>query len=1140
MMEFITELMGTFHKRLIPAPVIEGNEDKTRAARTINGILWVFTLSMSASVFTIPFSAPEHRMGAVITIFSLLSMGILGLFMLRLGYVTGVARFFTFALWASSSLIVIFMGGIQSPETGAFILCIMFAGLFLGFPWIYIYTVLSVSSILGIYFLEVNDLLPSADLPLNPLSGMIINSFNVILAALFVIIVFHYLQEALSGLRAKQEELAGRNQDLNKLMLTASENSRLARAQADEAQSILQAQLDESQTIARISEALRGEQDLVTLSKTVLRELCTSLDVFMGAIFVREGNYLHMTGSYAYTRRRNVSNTFALGEGLVGQAALEKAAIMITEPPPDYLNLSTGMLEFAPRVVMAIPFLNGDNVIGVIELACLQIFSEGQTNLLNKALENISIAFYTAQVRTQINKLLEQTQQQAHELLVREEDLKMVNKEMRAQAESLLSSQERLRLQQKELESANAELEERASTLQQQRTTLDIQNKELTEAQRELRNKAEELTLANKYKSEFLANMSHELRTPLNSLLILSRMFANNEAGNLTAEQVEAARIIYNSGTDLLNLINDILDISKVEAGRMQFHFEPMGLGGLANNMRSTFDHVAQEKSLVFEITLSDGLPASIETDAQRVGQIIKNFLSNAFKFTSEGGVNMLIELAGEWVAFRVSDTGIGMTPDQQKRVFEAFQQADGSTSRKYGGTGLGLAISRELATRLGGFIELQSELGKGSIFSLLIPPSPPQSEVVHSDQVAVPAPKATVENPASAPKTVSAFPEFLPDDRAIVQNGDRILLIIDDDKDFSRMLLDYARKKGFKCLTAGNGESALLLARTFHPDAILLDLNLPGMSGWEVLDIIKYDPQLRNMPVHILSASDETLDAYKRGALGFLTKPISLEGLEGVFKRLNEFEMQNLRSLLIVEDDADLRYSVRHLLGGSDVKITETESGASALQFLRERQFDCLILDLTLPDMTGFELLNAFQLDDSIKKCPVIVYTGKALTEEENERLLQYANSVIIKGVKSPERLLDETALFLHRVVAELPSEKQDTILNLWTPSIRELPDQNLAFLGKHVLVVDDDVRNAFALSRLLSDKGLKVSLARGGIKALEVLNGQDSIDLVFTNKWGNVLYGMTDFLVEVTIDFVRLGVKEYKISLSDIKNVL
>ena len=1130
--------MMEFFKRLIQPPVFKNDPDKTRLARIMNGVLWVFMISMAASGFTIPLSPPPFYFHAVITILSLTILGIFGLLVLRQGHVQGIARFFTFSLWASTTIIVIMMGGIQSPETGAFIICIMFAGLFLGLPWIYTYTILSMFSILGIYSLELANRMPAVELPLNPFSGMVINSFHVILASLFVMIVYHNQKEVSESLRAKQNELAVRNAELNKLMNGASESSRLARAEANNAQSILQAQLDESKTIARISEALRGEQDLVTLSKTVLRELCSSLGAFMGAIFVLEGNRLHMTGSYAYSRRRNVSNSFAMGEGLVGQAALEKITLTITDLPRDYLSASTGMLEFAPRVVMAIPLMNGNNVIGVIELAAMQDFKDNQITLLKKVLENITIAFNTAQVRTQINKLLEQTQQQARELLVREDDLKAVNKEMHAQAESLLASQERLRQQQKELETANSELEERASTLQQQRTILDIQNKDLTEAQQELKNKAEELTLANKYKSEFLANMSHELRTPLNSLLILSRMFANNEGGNLNAEQVEAARIIYNSGTDLLNLINDILDISKVEAGRMLFHFAPMDLDRLANNMRATFDAMAQEKNLAFEVSLLSGLPASIETDEQRVGQIIKNFLSNAFKFTSEGSVKMVIEPAGEWVAFRISDTGIGMTPEQQKRVFEAFQQADGSTSRKYGGTGLGLTISRELAMRLGGFIELRSDLGQGSTFSLLMPQIPP-----------LPEPMITAKSPEALPQEVQAStdplpvilksPEpvnqFLPDDRASIGKSDRILLIIDDDENFARLLLDYGRKKDFKCLAAGNGETGLQLARAYRPDAILLDLKLPGMGGWELLDILKFDPELRNIPVHILSASDDTLKAYKHGALGLFTKPLSQEDLESVFRRVmekthkfgvekthkfgveknhkfgvekthkfgDEIQSRDIRNLLIVEDDPDLRYSVRHLLSGNNVKIIDAEDGATALQMLRERQFDCVILDLTLPDMSGFDLLNEIQHDGTIHKCPVIVYTGQDLTEEENERLLQYADSVIIKGVKSPERLLDETALFLHRVVAELPpqskvptrtadvsSVKQDTIL--------PFPDQNSSFTGKNVLVVDDDVRNAFALSRLLSDKGFKVSLARSGTKALEMLNGQDVIDLV------------------------------------------
>ena len=1092
--------MMDFIKQIIAPPVFEGDQEKTNLARTMNGILWVYLLAMLGGALVVPLSASAYLLGGFITILSLILVGILGLLLLRRGHVIWIARFFTFALWASSTVIVILMGGIETPETGAFIIAIVFAGLFLGISWMYAYTVLSILSILAIYFLEVFAFLPEVDLPLNSLSAMVISSFNVILATLLVAILVRSLQEALTGLRTKQTELAGRNADLNKLMITASQNSQIARAEADQAQAILRAQLDESKKIARISESLRGEQDLATLSRTILRELCTSLDMFMGAIFLREGSLLRMTGSYAYTWRRKISNSFALGEGLVGQAALEKQTIFLTDIPADYISLSTGMLEFIPRVIIAIPFLNGENVIGVIELASLHDCQDSQIALLNKALENISIAFSTAQVRTQINRLLEQTQQQAKELLVREEDLKAVNKEIHAQAESLIASQDRLRHQQKELENANAELEERANTLQRQRTILDLQNRELTEAQEELKSKAEELTLANKYKSEFLANMSHELRTPLNSLLILSRMFVENGAGNLTAEQVEAAGIIYNSGSDLLTLINDILDLSKVEAGRMPFNFELMDLESFANNLHQIFEHMAQEKQLAFEVIVADDLPASIETDVQRVGQILKNFLSNAFKFTAEGGVRLVVEPAGGWVAFRVSDTGIGMTADQQRRVFEAFQQGDGSTSRKYGGTGLGLTISRELSTRLGGQIEVQSEIGRGSTFSLLLPPRFRENEPAGQEKVLVPAkppaPRPVVEEKPLVVEELSPvvfiapLEVFLEDDRARLAKGDKILLIIEDDRNFARIVLEYGRQKDFRCLAAGDGETGLQLARAHHPDAILLDLNLPGMSGWEVLHTLKHDSQLRHIPVHILSASEESMDAYKHGALGFLTKPISLEDLERVFEKLNEFQSRNLRSLLIVEDDAELRFSVRQLLGGRDVKITEADSGASALQLLRSHQFDCAILDLTLPDMSGFELLDLIQRESVLHKCPVIVYTGKALTEEENEQLLQVANSVIIKGVKSPERLLDETALFLHRVVADMPEEKQDTI--------RLLHDQNAGFTGKHILVVDDDMRNAFALSRLLSDKGLKVSLARSGSKALELLENQDSIDLV------------------------------------------
>ncbi|MGC1374731.1 MAG: response regulator, partial [Anaerolineales bacterium] len=626
----------------------------------------------------------------------------------------------------------------------------------------------------------------------------------------------------------------------------------------------------------------------------------------------------------------------------------------------------------------------------------------------------------------------------------------------------------------------------------------------------------------NKYKSEFLANMSHELRTPLNSLLILSGILAKNEAGNLNPDQVKSAEFIYSSGTDLLDLINEILDLSKVEAGRMTFNFAPMSLENLAQSMRLQFEHVAEQKNLQFEVSLAAGLPESIDTDQQRVEQVLKNLLSNAFKFTEQGAVQLIFEPSDEMIAIHVRDSGIGMTPEQQQRVFEAFQQADGSTSRKYGGTGLGLTISRELAAKLGGKIEMESKPGKGSVFTLYLPlrrpaaestPTPAPVSVTATpvlpyphrgtagrdvgvptslrdanaeEQFAPPAKKILV-----APVIISKpVPPPVADDRDQIQKGDKVLLVIEDDPTFAKLLFAYAHKKDFKCVVAGDGESGLKLAAVYHPDAILLDLNLPGMSGWFVLDTLKDDAGLRHIPVHILSAASPTMDAYKRGALGFLSKPVSPQQLDGVFTTIGEFLSRDIKSLLIVEDDNVLRHSVLQLLGGSDVQISEAARGDEALALLHKIHFDCMILDLTLPDMTGFELLNKINQDETASKCPVIVYTGQTLSEAENEELLKYASSVIIKGVKSPERLLDETALFLHRVVADMPAEKQDTI--------HRLHDRDAVFSGKHVLVVDDNVRNAFALSSLLNDKNLRTTIATSGEKALEVLETVADIDLV------------------------------------------
>jgi CheY-like chemotaxis protein len=1088
-------------KQFFSPPVFGDDESKTRRARLLHIILvaqgYVLLLSLAGTIYPVLTGKMESAPEIFVMMGGLLLILLWRILMWR-GQVNaasiGMLIFFTLSV----TMILAMGGTIRSAGVIFFPLVVVMAVLLINKRAGVVFFIFTSLVGMGLVQAEMSGLLPA------PANQTTFSSHAIIISGMGLTLVLLYLatqgiEDALQRASKNELEVRWLASTLEQSVDERTAAAEHARTEAASAQAALRTQLDETNAIARIAEAMRGEQDLVTLSRTVLSQLCVVMGASMGAMFVCEGDLIHLLGSYAYTRRKNVSNHFHLGEGLVGQAVLEKQTILITNAPADYISVASGLMELAPRVIMAVPFMRGEEVLGVIELASLNEFTEGQMQLLNKALENIAIAFSTAQARMQINTLLEQTQQQAQELRVREEELKSINEELQTQAENLRASQERLRRQQTELETANSELEERTSVLQQQRSVLDQQNRELTEAQDELRRNAEELTLANKYKSEFLANMSHELRTPLNSLLILARMLTDNEQGNLTPDQVESSRIIFNSGTDLLNLINEILDLSKVEAGRMTFHFAPMELNNLAVNMNMIFGHVAEEKHLNFEVSIAEGLIPSIETDQQRVEQIIKNFLSNAFKFTSEGGVKLHMEAAGRMVAIRVSDSGIGMTPEQQARVFEAFQQADGSTSRKYGGTGLGLTISKELANRLGGRIELTSELDKGSTFTLFLP-------VKHEDAAAAVAKPKGIEaagqvkslggeSSVRSRKLPAVRPEaeikpFVDDDRAQVKSGDKVLLVIEDDPNFAKIVMDYGHSKGFKCVVAADGESGLTLAKKHTPDAILLDLKLPGMSGWEVLDALKHDSTLRHIPVHILSASEETMDVYKRGALGFLSKPISQEGLESVFEKIGEFISRNIRTLLIVEDDSGLRHSVRQLLGGSDVKISESESGSGAMELLRTNHFDCMILDLSLPDMTGFELLNRINQDETVNKCPVIVYTGKELSEQENEQLLKYANSVIIKGVKSPERLLDETALFLHRVVAEMPEEKQDTI--------RRLHDRNAVFKGKHVLVVDDDMRNAFALSRLLSDKGLRVSLARSGSKALEMLDNDDGIDLV------------------------------------------
>jgi len=904
----------------------------------------------------------------------------------------------------------------------------------------------------------------------------------------------------------------------------AKEAAEKARVETEAANENLAAKIWQNTGQALLNEKMQGEQDVPTLANNIIQQLCQYIKAPVGTLYALENNTLKLAGSYAYTRPNKLPTQFQIGESLVGQAALEKQSIVITDVADNYMAVSSSLGEMPPRNLLVAPAVYNGQVVAVVEIGTLAQVTPAQLEFIENALTSIAIALNTAQARMRINELLAETQQQAEELQTQGEELRVANEELESQTRSLKISEAKLKEKQIELEATNTQLEEKAAALeessialQEKQAILDKHNRELQVAQKELEAKARELALASKYKSEFLANMSHELRTPLNSSLILARMLAENEKGNLTQDQVESAEVIYHGGLDLLNLINDILDLSKVEAGQMIFNFEMVPLSDLAASVRTQFEHLAQQKDVAFNISLAEDLPEKINTDPQRVNQIVKNLLSNAFKFTSQGSVSLTIyrpddqtDLSrcgltpSEAIAISVADTGIGMTPEQQKFIFEAFQQADGSTSRKYGGTGLGLSISRELAAKLGGQIEVYSEQGRGSTFTLYLPI---EREADENEEISATPPQKLTKPRAQEPKQVSPPPKpqpapqpLIPDDRDKLDDDDKILLIIEDDPKFAKIMVDYAHDKAFKCLVAGDGNTGLELVKTYQPAAIILDLNLPDISGWEVLSTLKTDPATRHIPVHIMSVDEMVLDAYRKGAMGYLTKPTSKEHLEQAFQEIEHFISEEIRTLLLVEDDANSRRSIKKLLNGSDVKISEAGLGQQALDLLRTQHFDCMILDLNLPDMSGFEVLNKIKTNGSIPKCPVIVYTGRDLTPEENVELMKYADRVIVKGVMSPERLVDETALFLHRVVAEMPKDKQKTI--------KQLYNEDGLLKGKKVLIVDDDMRNSFALSKLLSDKGLAVKIAPNGQRALELL-AEEPVHLVLMDIMMPVMDG-------------------------------
>jgi HAMP domain-containing protein/CheY-like chemotaxis protein/GAF domain-containing protein len=897
--------------------------------------------------------------------------------------------------------------------------------------------------------------------------------------------------------------------------------------------------------VAKFSRMMQGQKDLEAVSKLIMSELTPLVSAHHGAFYIREEEnnapLLKLIASYAYKERKHIANRFRLGVGLVGQAALEKKPILLTNVPDDYVRITSGLGEAPPRNILVLPVLFEGDVKAVIELASFLPFSQIHQLFLDQLAETVGVVINMIAANMRTGELLEQSQSltlelqsQSEELRQQQEELKRSNAELEAQATTLRTSEELLKDQQEELQQVNEELEEKASLLAEQNRKVESKNEEVEAARLALEEKAEQLALSSKYKSEFLANMSHELRTPLNSLLILARLLSENKDGNLTPKQVEFAHTILTSGSDLLNLINDVLDLSKVEAGKMDVNPTDIRLPDVKEFVERNFNALADQKGLGFHVELNPDLPPAIFTDGGRLQQVLKNLLSNAFKFTEQGNVTLTIrraekgrrflnpalEAASDVVAFAVGDTGVGIAKEKQRLIFEAFQQADGTTSRKYGGTGLGLSISREIARLLGGEIKVESAENQGSTFTLFLPTryiprqDGPDRDPIRTSSYASssrstesaawtapakrrgprdhrrkPAGDALLYRPErrAVPQTVIA------DDRERIEEGDRTVLVIENDQNFAKVLLDMARDKGYKGVVELDGEAGLKAAREVRPDAITLDIDMPGMDGLEVLDRLKRDAETRHVPVHIISGVEQKRAGLNAGAIAYLTKPVSKEALDAAFARISEFIDAVPRNLLVVEDNEAQRESIVELIAHDDVIISAVASAEEALTKLHEKHFDCMVLDLGLRAggaMSGFDLLEKVKSDPVNHDLPIIIYTGKELSPEDETKIKKYAETIIVKDVKSPERLLDETALFLHRVEAKLPEQKRKML--------EHLHDADSVVAGRNVLVVDDDVRNIFSLTSMLEDHGMIVRFAENGKQAIEHLKEDPNVDVV------------------------------------------
>ncbi|WP_250515681.1 response regulator [Caballeronia sp. INDeC2] len=882
------------------------------------------------------------------------------------------------------------------------------------------------------------------------------------------------------------------------------------------------------QGIVQFGVKLRGEQSPASIGVSILRSIIPYVEAKVGVVYALEGDVLVRVAAWALPDEGGAPAKIARGEGLVGQAIEEARVLELRDASSHYLKAGSALgSATASRVLIAPLFADGD-IAGAIELGF--VGNEGHFDdaraLLDMASEPIGMALRSARYRARLVELLEETQRQSEELQVQQEELRVSNEELEERGRALQDSQARLEQQQAELEQTNVQLEEHTQHLERQKA-------ELLQAQQELTANALEMERASQYKSEFLANMSHELRTPLNSSLILAKLLQDNKQGNLTDEQVRYAATIHSSNSDLLSLINDILDLSKVEAGQMDVQFAPTSVDSILQTLRQSFAPVAGSKGVEFVTEHGENVPQYFVTDSQRLLQVLRNLLSNAFKFTERGSVTVAVERAGDnALRFDVRDTGIGIAREKQDMIFQAFQQADGTTSRKYGGSGLGLSISREFSRLLGGSVSVSSELGQGSVFSVTLPIAVREGTVTakldtivpvsEPAPAAAPAPVSTsapVEPPPVQPPVAMPEPMAIADDRADRKRPDRVILVIEDDQPFAGILYDLAHELDFDCVHAATATQGVELARSLQPNGILLDIGLPDQSGLTVLEWLKHDPLTRHIPIHVVSATDHADVALHLGAIGYTLKPSARDDLARAIRKLEARSAQGMRRVLVVEDDPALRQSIHALLASETVGIVEAGSIAEAIEEMQRAPFDCVVMDLALPDGSGYELLERVSAQGGQASPPVIVYTGRLLSQEEEQRLRRYSKSIIIKGAKSPERLLDEVTLFLHSVESALPPEQQRML--------RAARQRDDVFEGRTILLAEDDVRNIFALSRVIEPLGATLEIARNGREALEALARRGDIDLVLMDVMMPEMDGLTAMTeIRKRTEFARLPI--------------